>query len=1018
MLVCLWELPIAAHAKTSRTYYTDEKLAVARANVEAHEWARDLRRAYLAEAAEWAARDDAFLRNMVIPPQVPRCYDIHNLGCPVHGLAANRDGLYRWGYDLDRPFRITCPAGGEEYPSNDFRAFLASGLQDRSLLTGEYADDGWGWNQAGDNHNYWFVAYYAHWSMQRELRRALTALSRGALLAEDPTEAARYAHKCALLLWQLAVYYPDYDYNTQSREAKEHNPRYTGRITNMIWEVGWADVCAPTYDAVWPFLREDRELQQLAGLDGPGVDAFIRDRLLMTMARDITSSNGRNQGNYGMHQQALIRLALALDEQTTSPNSEEMIEWVLANPRPVTDSDMGLLDALENMVHRDGVPLESPGYNYLWTDAPAEIARLLGGRGQHLLSHPRFRRLLQWHWETQVAGRFQPPLGDSGDMFARPGEPSATVLQLAAELLQDPRAAAELRARGARDLFAASGPQADAPPIPNPAPRSHVLPAYGLAVLETGEPGRIAALALHYGSWAHHMHRDQLSLLLFAHDNALLSDIGYPEQTDAFNHRRYGIWSNTIAHNTVTVDARGQGRGRGTLHAFETGGFAQVVDASCEAYEHVTLYRRAAMLVEASPEESYVFDVFHVRGGEQHDWAVMGPQADFACQPPLGPVQGPGTLAGEDVPYEQFYDDPALKDVPLGSVACSHYAGSGFQFFVHVQRAPLHDRAVADWRLAEPRPGQPARPWQGLGVRTHVVGADEELLAADCQPQRYEQMPEWVKYLIRRRTGPDLRSAFVGVHEPYAGVPWIESVTAVPVQPDDGDAVAVLVRLTNGETHYCVHSLQPGREHLVDGTLRVGGQAACLVLDAEGRPAKAMLLNGTVLGYGDLALTGRGLRRSRIQRLDYARGSIELADPIVGDDLRPGQTVILRTPNGSESVTLQAVLGPSAFSVGEEDLRVAGGPVNGLVPEQSRLETSVVYMPHAYPGLTVINGRGEVQGRLADGERVTLDRAGRPPLTAEAFPAGEDGLGPRFAVVIAGPMDEALLPSLALWGTQ
>jgi hypothetical protein len=414
-----------AHAKTGRTFYTDAKLAVMRANLEQHQWARDLRASYLKDAESWAERDDAFLGRMVIPPQVPRCYDIHNMGCPVHGLAANKDGLYKWRYSLDRPFRITCPAGGEEYPSNDFAAYLASGMKDRALLTGDYADDGWGWNKPGDNHNYWFVAYYTHWSMQRELQSAIRVLALGALVSEDPDQARRFAHKCGVLLWQLAVHYPDYDYNTQGRESKEHNPSYTGRITNMIWEVSWADTCAPAYDAIWPFLREDRDLQQLAGLEGETLDTFIRDRLLMTMARDITSGNGRNQGNYGMHQQALIRLALSLDEREQSPTSDEMITWVLANPRPRSESDLGLVDALENMVYRDGMPPESPGYNYLWTTGPAEIAELLGDRAPQLWAHPRFRRLLLWHHGTILAGKFQPPLGDSGDMFARVGNPEA-----------------------------------------------------------------------------------------------------------------------------------------------------------------------------------------------------------------------------------------------------------------------------------------------------------------------------------------------------------------------------------------------------------------------------------------------------------------------------------------------------------------------------------------------------------------------------------------------------------------
>ena len=52
-----------------------------------------------------------------------------------------------------------------------------------------------------------------------------------------------------------------------------------------------------------------------------------------------------------------------------------MVDWVLANPQPVTDGDMGLLDALENIVYRDGMPHESPGYNYRLDGQPQRIWR-------------------------------------------------------------------------------------------------------------------------------------------------------------------------------------------------------------------------------------------------------------------------------------------------------------------------------------------------------------------------------------------------------------------------------------------------------------------------------------------------------------------------------------------------------------------------------------------------------------------------------------------------------------------
>jgi hypothetical protein len=42
-----------------------------------------------------------------------------------------------------------------------------------------------------------------------------------------------------------------------------------------------------------------------------------------------------------------------------------------------------------------------------------------------------------------------------------------------------------------------------------------------------------------------------------------------------------------------------------------------------------------------------------------------------------------------------------------------------------------------------------------------------------------------------------------------------------------------------------------------------------------------------------------------------------------------------------------------------------------------------------------------------------LNRTGLPPLRPEDFPPDPDGAKPRFLIVIAGPGDELLIPSLA-----
>ncbi len=1014
LVVCAIALPTLTAAE--RNYYTDAKVAVMRRNLTQHEWAGKKRDEIFRAADHWARYDDATLRTLVIPPGVPRGYQVHNFGCPVHGIEVHKTGLYKWIIDFDKPYTVKCPVGGEEYPSNDFAAFLASGMRDRTLLTGPYADDGWGWNKEGDDTNYWFVAYYAHWTMRRQTLPAIQDLGVATVLAEvtDPERACLYAHKCALLLWQLAEYYPDYEYEKQSREAKEHNPNYTGRLTNMIWEVDTPRRCAPAYDAVRPYLADDRELQDLSGLSGLEIDGRIRDRLLMQAARDITSGNGRIRGNYGAHQRALIELAISLAETKQHPTSAEMIDWVLANPDPKEGSDVGLMDALENLVYRDGMPLESIGYNYLWVSYLADIASALADAGTNLFGEPRLQRLLTWPFDVVACGEFVPPLGDTGDMFARGSGLSPSVARLVLPHFPDPRIAAVVRdsAGAGHDLFAETVdeiggemPEVDAGP-------TH-FPAYGLAYLRAN--GDRTAGVLSYGDYPAHCHRDQLNLLLFAHGNAMLTDIGYPEQTDSRNHKRFAFFSNTVAHNTVVVDARKQGRGPGRLHAYEPNGPVQVVDASCEgAYEGVvSLYRRANILVALPPTDSYLFDVFYVRGGNQHDYVALGPPSEFSAEPALGPVQEMGTLAGENVEYESFYDDERYAAGPLGSMAYGGYEGSGFQYLFNVRRARIEGRAVGEWRLTKPTGKERKHPWEGIGLRAHLLGTDEELIACEGKPQKYEYMPDEIQFMIRRRVGEELASRFVTVYEPYEQTPPIRRVSPVALSPDDGDAAAARIDLIDGTTHYAFHSLAPKRAYTLDGTVQVAAQAAWVAVDATGSVSRASMLNGLELVLGDFRLEGEGLRESRVVSVDYREGVVEIADPIL-EGVGRDQTVLVEPEGFADCLTVQAVIDDTHFSIGDEDVVVAGGPVKEVITGENRIVTHVE-IPHAQPGMTVLNGENTPVGRVAAGRRLTVDRANRDPLIAADFPGGAGGLDARFRVAMVGPGDLVCIPHLAVF---
>ena len=997
-------------------YYTKHRMESIRENLEKYPWAREQREEIIATAEKWAKYDDEKLRTLVVPPQVPRGYQVHNDGCPVHGVKVHEQGLYRWFIDFDNPFKVTCPVGGEEYPSNDFGAFLESGMQDRGLLTGPYADDGWGWHRPEDKEaaNYWFVGYYTHWSMMRFLMEAVGDLGKAVVLVEDEREAKRFAHKAALLLWQLAEYYPDYAYEKQSRETKEHNPNYTGKLFNMIWATRPPVVCAIAYDAVRPLLLEDEQLQAIAGKSGEEIDGVIREGLLREAATCTMDGSGRIRGNYGMHQKTLLTLSQVLDDSGRSPTSQEMIDYVISNPDLIRDTDMGLRDAIENLVYRDGMPHESIGYNRIWVNDLTELAELLVEQGVNIFQLPRYEKLVTWAFDVCIAGKFSPSTGDTGDMFAAGGAWQPEVCQVALPYVDDPRLAWALRAgSGARqDLF---GRSVDAmmeemvEDYPEVGLSSFHFPAYGMVNLQTGGDTNRSAVSFFYGDHQAHKHYDQLNILLFSHDNALLTDIGYPEQTDPFNHRLYGFFTNTVAHNTVVVDEVRQGRGPGRLHALSMDGFAQLVEASCEgAYpDRVSLYRRANILVEVTPEHHYLFDIFHVQGGSQHDYMVHGNQAEFTCTPELGPIRS-GTFAGEDVPYEKFYDNDDLKDKRLSSVSYTGYRGSGFQFLRNVQEAELHDEAIADWRLTRPLEGQPERPWEGIGVRAHLVGNGEVLYACDGPVQKYQYLPESVKFLARRRLGKDLASCFVTLYEPYKGSTWIDRVRRLKVEPEDDKANAIQVDLVNGEIHYIFHSQDADSSYRLENGVVVSGQVACVVLDPAGSVRRAMLINGSDLSLGDWGLEGGGQRRSTISDIDYENGVIQLGDPVLCDGPRAGQTMPLISDHFTDSVTLQKVINDYTFSIGDEDLNVAGGPV--LSVDGDRLMTSAAN-PHALPGMTLLNSLNTPLGRLKEkiegGWRI--DRAG---LDMDNFPQCEGDPGPRYKVVMAGPGDEILIPSV------
>jgi len=457
------------------------------------------------------------------------------------------------------------------------------------------------------------------------------------------------------------------------------------------------------------------------------------------------------------------------------------------------------------------------------------------------------------------------------------------------------------------------------------------------------------------------------------------------------------------------VDATRSELGRGQLVAFHPGTFAQMAEVTdVAAYPgKVQDYRRTVFLIEAGPDHAYVVDVFRVAGGKQHDWLVHGTEAQFSSSLPLSAPRAEGTLAGPDVPYGIFYDDEKLKDGKYGHYYGA-YKGSAFQWLYNVQEAragtttatraggPAIQAPWVQWQVNRDPKLFPKEAVRGATLRSHLVLQDETVFACDGTPQRRPQFPDKLKWVVRRRTGDDLKSTFVTVDEMFVGESYLTSVTRLPVTPEDG-AVALEVRMGD-RRHVIFSATNLSQEYVVDGTLHVQGRGGVLSLDAAGAVTAARLFDGKLLTRGATQLTGKGLRQARIASVDYAQGIVTLDQPC----LKPqdaGRWAPVRSATHEASVQIEQVLSPTRFSCAGQDLRTGRGTIAGA--EGSTVKTNAP-LYFCEPGMTVVDETGKPLARLLRASSLTVQCD--QPLPATLPDADGDGVG-RFVIMAIGAGD-------------
>lgn len=957
--------------KTARMIYRETDIMKARMNVAHYEEARKVRDKILKSADPWLTRPDSAIVVLMPDARVPRAFDLNPKGSPVHGDTVFKvGGFYPWIVDPDHPLQVKSPIDGQIFPSNDYLAYYKSGFKDRTGLARTYSDDGWGWI-APDGERYWFVAYANQWMWKGHIEPAFADLAHAYLLTGDK----RYAHKAAVMLYRLGEVYPSMDHANQSRYGlmeKMKGHTYNGKILNLIWETSLIQNAAEAYDAVWDNIDNDADLQKATGKTGAQIRAFIEANVLEDavdayMQRKI-------QGNYGMHQIALLYILLARQHMDTGKYLRMLVE----EPGE-SRVQSGLRYALYNMIFRDGQPLESPDYNLLTVRKITRFADMLRTGGTDLFGEPRLRALINSPLEMVATGKITPGIGDSGSVLGALVGQDPDVYQVGYGTYRDPRYLAWLAAIGKvgahsfstfESLFHDALP--DLRPLPDgramAARPSHLLAGYGMGMLNNRSDA--VALTFNYGFKGTHYHWDFLNFELFANGQKMIPDLGYPDAMNEYVKEVY-TWSfNSVAHNTVVVDAQRQVNNvPGRLHDFADGKFARSMDASSATYPQTTTYRRNLIMVDVDAMSSYVVDFFRVAGGTRHDYALHGPPGRLATEGKWGEKQ-PGTLAGADVAFGEIYDDPKMgaKGYKGGYW---NYRGSGYQYLFNVQKLNGDRTALVYTHFSD----------ENAKVKIHILPQHgQEILMADAwnKPRAKNYL---LKYLITRckSVGDNpLKSTFVGVMEPFRGNrPLINAVRKLPVK--HGAAIEV-VRQNATDV---VISDTTDRVKIIAG-VETDAHVAVVRFSRGGAPERVFFSDGSYL-----KVKGRTFRAHAtsgiVTNVDVKNRRISVAlEGGTAENIEAG--MIAHFTNGlrkTEHPIKSATIAGNILTLEtEDDLLV--GKVHTVRNSADSLvtDTNLPFAP-LYAGATILDDRFEPIGTL----RAVSDNALKPEGKLGSIPA-------------------------------
>ncbi len=993
-----------------------------------------------APGKHWLDVSDEQIWNMQPDSTSPRYHWVNlGKGCPVHGLEIyNKTAYYPWGKNASLPYswKIKCPVGGEEYPSNDF----ANG----DMTSGEYVDDGLGPACRYDGENYGFIGELCQAYCHNMLKVAPQCAD-GYMATGDIS----YVHKALVAMSRLAV---EYAYLATMTHHRHHNRRVcqldrigpmffsqgpflsSGFTVYPIAQPGYQWGYAEAYDKIFPAIDQDQQIipfLQSKGFDvktHQDVRRFIEENLFAVWMQG--AMDGATASNEPYSQRGLIRMAEVLNYE----RGDEFMDWLYDHPRGK------MRYFVPNTFFRDGAPYESTGgYNGMHVVALGPIVESIEHLRQmrpevypdekypNLSNSRRYHSVFDFSMNTVNIDRTYSRVGDGGGypqyrkLSRRTWQNGGVeAFEHAYRIFEDPKFAwALVNAPSWRPSleFPYTREQVEAAAAQWPDDwndASCLQDGYGLAMLRSGRDINKRSLWMYYGRTHGHAQDDIMQIGLDAYQSEILGHMGYP--------RNWNYWETCwITHNVarqipfVQMTATSQlFADAGPVHVTEA--YAQAFSdkvASGEGYQvsDQDWQRRMLAIVDVSDEQFYCVDLYRVHGGEEHWWAFHAQEGEFSTEGLELTRQEGGTVAGPDVPY----GDPTWMQEHGCRYARSGRVGwrglmFGFAHLYNVERATPAGVWSADWALKNA---------DGLHFRMTVPSAEgtEAIICDGKSPagaSPYEM--KWV--LLHKEDEPPTKTQVVNVMELYNGEPVIKSVRALEVSGDDEagfKAYGCVVELQNGRTDTIFASADGTVVRTAEPGFEFAGRFG-LYSEENGVPTSMVLIGGTRLTKDGLGITTEDLEyRAQITAVDRHAEVITVSPPPASLEALVGKPIYITNP---VRCIAYKVLEAKALADGaqlrlEFDSCIGTGEVTGHADHQVQTSTPFILGRYRYyHGARLVNADRTAEYRIIGvRNQAVIDPQVHPEAPAEKL-ATEFPVGTWFDVYDYGVGDEVVCPGV------